>query len=107
MITSGPRNTAIPIGRSATFSCNVSAEPTPTIVWRFNGIDLVDDGSKYTITRSDVTMNTQSVLTVNNLEVGDNGGYSCYVENEHGNETSTANLIVQSEFIYTHYATTS
>lgn len=99
MILVGPRNAGVPIGRSAVFSCNVSAEPPPVITWRFNGVEITA-GSKYTVmATAGETMTTLSVLTINNLTVSDNGDYSCSAENDHGNETSTANLIVQSKLL--------
>ena len=95
MIVVGPRNADVPIGQSATFSCNISAEPTPTVTWEFNGTEIVD-GSKYNIMiTSDVTATT---LTVSNLMVNDTGTYACHVENVHGNENSSADLTVQSKF---------
>ena len=95
MIVGGPRNAGVPIGRSATFSCNISAEPTPTVRWEFNGA-VIDSGSKYTVTTTPgVTVTIQSVLRVNNLTLNDAGVYTCFVENIHGNETSSANLLVQ------------
>ena len=97
MIVTGPRDAGVPIAQSATFSCNISAEPTPTFWWEFNGTQIIP-GSKYNIvsTSDGVTVTT---LTINNLMVNDNGVYSCFAENLHGNETSSASLLVQSKLV--------
>ena len=96
MIVGGPQSTAVPIGQSASFSCNVTGEPTPTILWQFNG-QQITESSKYTVstlTSGDVT---RSMLTVSALLTSDSGTYSCYAENDHLNETASAMLTVQSK----------
>jgi hypothetical protein len=96
MIVGGPRSIAVPIGQSASFSCNVTGEPTPTIVWQFGGQAIVES-SKYTISTSSAADVTMSMLTVSALETSDTGTYTCYAENNHFNETASATLTVQSK----------
>ena len=96
MIVGGPRSTAVPIDQSASFSCNVTGEPTPTIVWQFGGQEIVES-SKYTISTSSSGDLTMSMLTVNALVTNDTGTYTCYAENDHLNEIASATLTVQSK----------
>ena len=96
MIIGGPQSLGVPIGQSASFSCNVTGEPTPTIMWQFAGTE-VTEGSKYTIMTSPSGDVIMSVLTINNLVTADSGVYICFVENDHMNESSDATLQVQSK----------
>ena len=96
MIVSGPRSTAVPIDQSASFSCNVTGEPTPTILWQFGDQEIVES-SKYTISTSSSGDVIVSMLTVSALMTSDTGTYTCYAENDHLNETASATLTVQSK----------
>ena len=96
MIVGGPRSIGVPIGQSASFSCNVSGEPTPTIMWQFNGVK-VNESSKYTISMSSSGNVIMSMLTVSDLMTTDSGTYTCSAENNHFNETASAQLTVQSK----------
>ena len=97
MIVGGPRSTAVPIDQSASFSCNVTGEPTPTILWQFGDQEIMES-SKYTISTTSSSGDIiVSMLTVSALMTSDAGTYTCYAENDHLNETASAVLTVQSK----------
>ena len=76
---------------NAVFTCEALAIPLHTTQWQKDGVELVNS-TKYLITGLGSAV---SVLTIINLELSDAGSYVCFVENPHGNDSTSDELIVQ------------
>jgi len=74
----------------ATFTCQATGEPVPTISWYFNDVMInVSDASKYMIMSTSInTTTTENVLTVCNLTSSDVGTYTCNATNTLGSAIS-------------------
>ena len=82
-------------GGTAVFTCMGAGEPAPTFLWYFQGESCTN-----CYIMNDVEANT-SVLTVSRVSLSDTGEYTCFVINEHGNDSATAQLQVLSKLCYT------
>ena len=78
------------MGRNATFSCGVVAEPAATFQWTFGG-SVIEENEKYDIA---TTNPTTSTLTLLDVSTSDNGIYACDVANVHGTDSASAELEV-------------
>ena len=78
-------------GTDASFTCEALAIPLHTTQWQKDGMEL-SNSTKYSITGLGSAV---SVLTIINLELSDAGSYVCFVENPHGNDSTSDELIVQ------------
>lgn len=76
---------------NASFTCEALAIPLHTTQWQKDGVELVNS-TKYSVTGLGSAV---SVLTIINLELSDAGNYVCFVENPHGNDSTSDQLIVQ------------
>lgn len=74
------------------FTCEADAEPLHATSWTFNGQPALANSSKYTITGLGTI---RSVLTIMDLVLSDTGNYTCFVENVHGNSSTSDELFVQ------------
>jgi len=74
VIVSQPVNTTATVGDNVTFSVTVSASPSPTYQWSFNG-GVVQDATGSSYSRS-------------NVQIADAGTYSVVVSNNLGSATS-------------------
>ena len=88
-------------GDIASFTCQATGEPVPTISWYFNGV-LVDDNDvdKYNI--SEMSLNTTTIsntLTVMSVESFDVGTYTCNATNVVSSDTSSGVLTVNGELL--------
>ena len=64
-------------GDNASFTCQATGEPVPTISWYFNGA-LLADGATHTISETSVNITTiNSTLTIMSVESSDVGTYTC------------------------------
>ncbi|XP_065884496.1 uncharacterized protein [Dysidea avara] len=74
----------------ATFACQATGEPVPTISWYFNDIMInVSDTSKYMIMSTSInTTTTENTLTVYNVTSSDVGTYTCNATNTLGSDIS-------------------
>ena len=86
-------------GSNASFTCQVTGEPVPTIIWYFNGT-LVDETNtmKYTISMESLNTTTNnSTLTIMNVQSSDAGTYTCDATNVISTDNSSGILTVNGE----------
>ena len=84
-------------GTTASFTCQATGEPVPTISWYFNGT-LLANGANHTI--SEISVNTSTIsstLTIMSVESSDVGTYTCNATNVVSNDTSSGVLTVNGE----------
>ena len=75
---------------TASFPCAVTGQPTPDVVWSFNGV-TVSNGTKYSI-------NSSHTLVVSNVShASDAGIYKCTATNIHGSDSAQAELEIQGK----------
>ena len=86
-------------GNMATFTCQATGGPVPSITWYYNNTLLVN-GTKYMIT--EMSLNTTTIsntLTTMSVESSDVGTYTCNATNVVSSDTSSGVLTVNGEFI--------
>ena len=84
-------------GDTASFTCQATGEPVPTISWYFNGAPLAD-GATHTISETSVNTTTiNSILTIMSVESSDVGTYTCNATNVLSSDTSSGVLTVNGE----------
>ena len=83
-------------GVSASFTCQATGGPTPTISWYFNNTLLTDE-VKYTISEASSSTIISSTLTIMSVESSDVGTYTCNATNVVSNDTSSGVLTVNGE----------
>ena len=84
---------------TASFTCQATGEPVPTISWYFNGVLLVN-GMEHMI--SMISLNTttnSSTLTIMNVQSSDAGTYTCNANNVLSSNTSSGVLTVNGELL--------
>ena len=89
-------------GDTASFTCQVTGKPVPTISWYFNGIS-VDEAITMKYTISVMSLNTTTIrntLRIMNVEFSDVGTYTCNATNVVSSVTSSAVLTVNGELLY-------
>ena len=87
-------------GDTASFTCQATGEPVPTISWYFNGSVLLVNGMKHVI--SMISLNTttnSSTLTIMNVQSSDVGTYTCNATNVVSTDTSSGVLTVNGELL--------
>ena len=90
----------------ASFTCQATGEPIPTISWYFNGAAVNEANTmKYTI--SMMSLNTTTInnaLTITNVQSSDVGTYTCNATNVVSSDTSSGVLTITGEYVkYTDY----
>lgn len=99
MIHVGPEDQSVPEGDNAVFRCMAFAEPSiHTVTWDFQGTPI-SSSNKYIIMSEGADT---SVLTILNVSTSDAGEYTCFVANQHANDSVAALLDVLSE-CYNHW----
>ena len=86
-------------GDNASFTCQASSEPAPTISWYFNGAP-VDETNTMKYTTSMMSLNTTTIsntLTIMSVESSDVGTYMCRATNVLSSGTSSGILTVNGE----------
>ena len=84
-------------GGTASFTCQATGEPVPTISWYFNGT-LLTDGTTHTISETSVNTTTiNSTLTIMSVQSSDVGTYTCNATNVVSSDTSSGVLTVNGE----------
>ena len=82
---------------AASFTCQATGEPVPTISWYFNGT-LLADGATHTISETSVNTTTiNSILTIMSVQSSDLGTYTCNATNVVSSDTSSGVLTVNGE----------
>ena len=87
-------------GTTASFTCQATGEPVPTISWYFNGTAVNNDTDvdKYDISETSVNTTTiNSILTIMSVESSDVGTYTCNATNVVSSDTSSGVLTVNGE----------
>lgn len=77
-MTIEPKKKQVEVGENATFECNASGNPSPTIVWT-HGAKGVQKGN---------------VLHFEAARLSDEGRYNCSAENEEGTVVASVHLDV-------------
>ena len=86
-------------GGIASFTCQATGEPVPTISWYFNDVPVdVTNTVKYNVIS---TGSGQSSLRINNVQSSDVGTYTCNATNVVSSDTSSGVLTVCGEFYTT------
>ena len=84
-------------GGTASFTCQATGEPVPTISWYFNST-LLANGAKHTISETSVNTTTiNSTLTIMSVESSDVGTYTCNATNVVSSDTISGVLTVNGE----------
>ena len=89
-------------GDNASFTCQATGEPVPTISWYFKDdpVDNDTDVDKYDI--SEVELNTTTIsntLTIMSVESSDVGTYTCNATNVVSTDSSSGVLTVNGELL--------
>ena len=87
-------------GDTASFTCQATGEPVPTISWYFNGAP-VDEANTMKYTIEMMSLNTTTInntLTIMSVESSDVGTYTCNATNVISTDTSSGVLTVNSEY---------
>jgi len=84
---------------TATFTCQATGEPVPTISWYFNDVPVdVTNTSKYTVSVTSLNVTTNSsTLTIMSVQSSDVGTYTCNATNVVSIDTSSGVLTVNGE----------
>ena len=84
-------------GDNASFTCQTTGRPVPTISWYFNNT-LLAHGMRYTISETSVNTTTiSSTLIIMSVESSDVGTYTCNATNVVSTDTSSGVLTVNGE----------
>ena len=84
-------------GDTASFTCQATGGPVPTISWYFNGA-LLTNGVAHTISETSVNTTTvNSTLTIMSVQSSDVGTYTCNATNAVSSDTSSGVLTVNGE----------
>ena len=82
---------------TASFTCQATGEPVPTISWYFNNT-LLANGAEHTISETSVNTTTiNSTLTIMSVESSDVGTYTCNATNVVSSDISSGVLTVNGE----------
>ena len=82
---------------TASFTCQATGEPVPTISWYFNDVPVdVTNTVKYAVTSASPG---QSTLRIFNVQSSDVGTYTCNATNVVSSNTSSGVLTVNGELI--------
>ena len=86
-------------GDTASFTCQATGGPVPTICWYFNGAPVnIANTMKYTVLETSVNTTTiNSTLTIMSVQSSDVGTYTCNATNVVSSDTSSGVLTVNGE----------
>ena len=81
-----------------TFSCQATGEPVPNIIWHFNGVMInTSNISKYNTSNSTNGNVITSAFTILSTQSSDVGNYTCYAENDFGNDQNSGVLTINGK----------
>ena len=84
-------------GNTASFACQATSEPVPTISWYFNDVPVdVTNTVKYMVVE-EPERSGQSILRIFNVQSSDVGTYTCNATNVVSSDTSSGVLTVNGE----------
>ena len=89
-------------GSIASFTCQATGEPIPTVSWYFSDASITNETNmnKYDILQSSVNATTLSnTLKIMNVQSSDVGTYTCNATNVVSSDTSSGVLTVNGELI--------
>ena len=88
-------------GVTASFTCQATGQPVPTISWYFSGTPVDEANTmKYTISMMSLNITTiRNVLTIMNVQSSDVGTYTCNATNVVSSDTSSGVLTVNGELL--------
>ncbi|XP_052744632.1 uncharacterized protein LOC112048665 [Bicyclus anynana] len=92
-----PDSTIKSYEENVTLICKVVGNPTPEVVWRFNGktIEPRSFGEiRYTVTENTMDLIRYVNLTVLHTRYSDRGNYTCVAENPGGRDEKTLTLVL-------------
>ncbi|CAH1243113.1 PTPRA [Branchiostoma lanceolatum] len=96
-VTQHPQNQTVTLDQSATFTCVIGGDPTPSVTWYKDSAEI-STGGRFNLgeTTDDLQNTVTSTVTISGIQRGDNGQYTCKGTNSAGTESSeAASLIVQ------------
>ena len=97
-----PVNTTVTLGNDLTVTCLGYGSPPPTITWRKGGRQLTNESDSETNiynslpTESGVIL-SRSVLEIYNINLVDEGEYSCSAANVLGNDSIRFEVFVNAQ----------
>ena len=86
-------------GDTASFTCQATGQPVPTISWYFNSALLVSGMEHMISMMSTNTTTINSTLTIMNVQSSDVGTYTCNATNVISTDTSSGVLTVNGELL--------
>ncbi|XP_021344835.1 hemicentin-1-like, partial [Mizuhopecten yessoensis] len=86
-ITTQPSNLGADIGTNVTISCEATGNPPPKIYWRNEDGTIIAYGGRF-------IQLPEGSLFIRNLKIGDEGRYTCVVQNQFGMRDMSAYLSV-------------
>lgn len=90
MFVSQPEDLQLTPGKSLNLSCKIRADPSPTVIWKKDGKELLSGGRIRTTTNSDGTES----LSIRRSQVEDSGIYECNASNSKGTSTCSCEVVV-------------
>ncbi|OWR50433.1 Stretchin-Mlck isoform A [Danaus plexippus plexippus] len=85
-----PGQSKVLVGETATLCCSFKGKPTPEIVWMKNGHEIEENTNRIKITQN----NFKACLIIENVNIEDEGRYSCEATNIHGRSSTYARMTV-------------
>ena len=86
-------------GDTASFTCQATGQPVPTISWYFNGVLLVNGMEHMISMMSSNTTTISSTLTILNVQSSDVGTYTCNATNVVSTNNSSGVLTVNGKLL--------
>ena len=88
----GRGNVDVNIGGNVSLYCPTSGVNLPTTVWQWNGITIVDNPPRITVTAGTVKGVLSLILTIRNVTVNDLTTYTCLTMNSDGTDRQEVTL---------------